>query len=922
MLIDDSAADVLYFSPSLNCRTERKSHDGKNEVAAFASCVVRVRGRVPVPHRGGGGLLAADLPAVIDGTLTLTVAAGVTETYEAALPAATTLVKTGPGTAILKAATTAFAGRVDIREGTLTLADREAAGSNTKIEVTGDAATLHLNFPRPSGASQSQAFFTGHDVTIRGQGVDGKGAFRYTATTEPPNANDDSMLDTLTLSGDAAIAIPSRFGIKDALNLNGYTLARVDGTDAWMWYSPSCQINAGIISNAVGIVRIQWMPAFTAPDETTLCMAGGELSSWWQNRALPCRLVLCGARVETLRGTVESGNRIASACAITADTKISPGSSEYSLEFTGEMALGANLWKLGSGTLYLNGPIEPTVSGKNFTLSDVGRVVCSSNVTRRISSGLLLTGASARLDLEDGLLNVGWVRLGNGGAVRNAFLQSGGEFIVRGDTYVGEGNGSYGAWMMSGGMATFSNVVFVSRRTGSEGLVWQSGGTLRTRGSSSYLHVGSAGRGFVGVFGGATNDTRRSRYDSDRRIVLGGETGGTGTLVVSGAGSTVDTEVLLLGMTNVVAVTNIVAVTDGATLKARRFYRSSGASSASDVYVDGGTVMPTFWTGWNNVDSTKEQFFQRSPDFWTLGPNGMAIDTSELDGGSESDQTGSRDSDWPHALSDATGQGLATVTLPDADEAFAQESYCGPAFVDIEGPAGSHGAAAMAAFDPATKKLTHVVVVSPGCGYDETTRVYVRSAAKTDRYACSYTLTGARAGGRLVKRGAYGVALHGTNTYTGGTVVEAGRLTMKGEKSFPANTPLKVMDGAVFANANRALAVSTLGGAGGTMTSCAGVTVGEALEITVAELFAASGPLVVESEVTFAEGVVVRVTDPENLPAHQEAGARPFLRATGGFAGVVPRLKLVDATGKAWKTTRSGNVLRLAPERGLLMLIR
>ena len=614
-------------------------------------------------------------------------------------------------------------------------------------------------------------------------------------------------------------------------------------------------------------------------------------------------------------------NSLTGACEITKDTWVGSGGNARSLELAGPLTLGAKLRWGGSGELYLNGPIDMTnpVSGRDVYHGG-GRIVCSSNVTRRVG-GLVLTGASARLDLSDGVLNAGWVRLGNAGAVRNAFLQSGGEFVVRGDTYVGEGNGSYGAWMMSGGMATFSNVVFVSRRTGSEGLVWQSGGTLRTRGDFGYLHVGSAGRGFVGVFGGATNDTRRSRYASGTRIVLGGETGGTGTLVVSGAGSTVDTEVLLLGTTNVVAVTNIVAVTDGATLKARRFYRDSGASSASDVYVDGGTVMPTFWTGWNNSDSTSEKFLQRSPDFWTLGPNGMAIDTSELDG-SEDDQTGRHDSDWPHALSDATGQGLATVTLPDADEAFAQESYCGPAFVDIEGPAGSHGAAAMAAFDPATKKLTHVVVVSPGCGYDETPRVYVRSAAKTDRYACSYTLTGARAGGRLVKRGAYGVALHGTNTYTGGTVVEAGRLTMKGEKSFPANTPLKVMDGAVFSNANRALAVSTLGGAGGTVTSCAGVTVGEALEITVAELFAASGPLAVESEVAFAEGVVVRVTDPENLPAHQEAGARPFLRASGGFAGVVPRLKLVDATGKAWKTTRSGNVLRLAPERGLLMLIR
>ena len=174
--------------------------------------------------------------------------------------------------------------------------------------------------------------------------------------------------------------------------------------------------------------------------------------------------------------------------------------------------------------------------------------------------------------------------------------------------------------------------------------------------------------------------------------------------------------------------------------------------------------------------------------------------------------------------------------------------------------------AAVAAFDPAAKKLTHIVVVSPGCDYDETTRVYVRSPEATGRYACTYTLTGARAGGRLVKRGLYGLNLHGTNTYTGGTVVECGQLYMKGEKSFPANTPLKVMDGATFDNNKRGLAVSVLGGAGGTVVNCPSVTVGKALEITAAELFAASGPLAVQGAVAFAPGVAVRVTDPENLP--------------------------------------------------------
>ena len=300
----------------------------------------------------------------------------------------------------------------------------------------------------------------------------------------------------------------------------------------------------------------------------------------------------------------------------------------------------------------------------------------------------------------------------------------------------------------------------------------------------------------------------------------------------------------------------------------------------------------------------------------------MAIDTSEVDGGKEGDVTGRLPPDWPHALSDATGRGIAAIDLPTDDKDFAAAKYRGPVFVDIEGPEGSFGAAAVAAFDPAAKKLTHIVVVSPGCDYDETTRVYVRSPEATGRYACTYTLTGARAGGRLVKRGLYGLNLHGTNTYTGGTVVECGQLYMKGEKSFPANTPLKVMDGATFDNNKRGLAVSVLGGAGGTVVNCPSVTVGEALEITAAELFAASGPLTVQGAVAFAPGVAVRVTDPENLPPHRHGASVPFLTATGGFTGKVPALDLADETGTRWTVYASGKDLRIGPVNGTFFLLR
>ncbi len=866
----------------------------------------------------GGALRAADFPAAVDGVLTLDLAAGVTNTYTVALPAATALVKTGPGCAILGVASSAFTGNVDIREGTLTLADRDAAGSNTKIAVTGDAATLHLNFPRPAGSGQSSAFFTGHDVTIRGRGVDGLGAFRYTATS---SGNDDSMLDSLTLSGDAAIAIPTRFGIQKALNLNGHTLTRVAGSAQWMWYNTGCTVDAGVISNVTGRITLQNGPTFTAPTETTFYMVDGDLYFWSSTPALACNLVLCGAPLQTGSSSGAGRNVLAGPCTIERPTAFSNGNAAHWIELTGPVTVTTTndtaITQNGPGTLYLNG----SVSGKKKKLYvKGGQLVCSSNVTRTVD-GLVLNGTDARLDLGDGDLDATWVRLGNG-VTRNALVQSGGTFLARGDTYVGESPGSYGAWMMSGGTATFSNEINVAKWADSESLVWQTGGTLVKRGWGA-INVGRGGRGFLGVFNGATNDTRTAWYGGTTRLAIGDMTNGVGTLAVSGTGSVVTTEALVMGRRDLVS-TNVVAVTDGGTLKARRFYREEGVADAArnDVYVDGGTVMPTFWTGWNHVNAASANFFARSPDHWTIGPRGMVVDTSEVDGNTEGDATGRINPDWPHALSDATGRGIASIDLPTDNEDFAAAAYRGPVFVDIEGPAGSHGAAAVAEFDPETKTLARIVVVAPGCDYDETTRVYVRSPAATGRYACTYTLTDARAGGRLVKRGPYGLNLHGTNTYTGGTVVERGQLCMKGERAFPSNTPLTVKDGATFDNDGHALAVSVLGGAGGTVTGCAGVTVGEALEITAAELFAASGPLTVQASVAFADGVAVRVTDPENLPAHRHEANLPFLSADDGFAGRIPTLDLADETGTRWTVYASGNALRIGPVNGTLLILR
>ncbi len=870
-----------------------------------------------------GSVSAISFPEVVDGTITLDVAAGVTNTYNAVLPNVASVVKTGAGCAVLAAASSSFTGQVDVRDGTLRLTHIDAVGSSRadgttgKLAVTGDAATLHLNFPAPSGAHQGTTFFAGHDITIRGKGVDGKGTLRWT----DPNKTDsmyDSMIDTLTLSGDAYLSVTHRYGFAKALNLNGHVLTRIDGGSQWMWYNEACVIGAGVVSNVTGTITFQNTQKFADPANTTLYMAGGTLHLW-SAFPIPCRVVMCGGKVSagSWWKTTPRRNVFTGPFEVVKNTAIDVGATNRVVELLGPTTVSANLTVTGSGTLYLDGPFE--MSAGDFYGNWESRVVCSSNVVRALRGLVLAGGRTTRFNVYGGVVTNTMLRVANGGGWRSVLVQTNGALVNAGNSYVGESTGSYGAYLMSGGESIMNYELNICAATNSEGVVWQTGGRMRL--DHEFIRIGCSGRGFLGVFNGATNDTWVSKYGGQTRLHLGNQATGRGTLVVSGTGSVVQTESVVMGSAGVVS-TNLIVVTDGGTLKARRFYRAENtdAESVNEVYVDGGIIMPTFHAGWGHVSPGDARFFRRSPDHWTIGPRGMAVDTSDLLG--ENAEHVAETVDFPYALTDTAGRGIASIELP-TDAAFTAEVYCGPAFVDIEGQDGSYGAAAMAAFDPDTCKLTHVVVMSPGCRYDETTRVYVRAAKATGRYECAYTLTDVRSGGVLIKRGSGTFKAYGTNDYTGGTVVEGGTLQMINATSFPSNTPLTVKTGGTFNNNGRALVVSTLGGVGGTVTSCGrDVTVNAGLEISAAELYAAPGPLTVRSAVAFADGATVRVTDPENLPPHRHGASVAFLTATGGFTGTIPRLNLVDETGTSWTVFRRGDELRLTPVNGTLLILR
>ena len=852
------------------------------------SCVAALAAALP------GLVFAADFPDAVNGVLTLDVSESVT--YDKPLPSGISqLVKTGSGEAVLTAATAAFDGSVDIQAGTLTLKDAAAVGSNTKVEVTGDAATLHLNFANPG--DWDTVFFAGHDVTICGKGADGKGAFRY---TDSGSGNNDNMLDALTLSDDASIAVPSRFGISTALNLNGYTLTRVDGGASWMLRSgTTLKIDAGTICNQTGVIAWQSDPAFTDPANTVLRMEGGTLEAHGAEK-LNCKVEFAGG---AFQGKWRGENSLAQSVSVQTETAIGQDNATCVTRIAGAADATAAVVLTGKGFHYFDGAFTSTDSvwfqggmtfiGADFTVGNMLRL-CGAGKVAEPCAVYQTAGAFRSTDPN------GW--------------------IVR----IGQAEKSYAAYTVSGGTADFAGQLNIASGSGSTALVLADGGAIRAT-NGVVTATGDAGgvasRSLIRVSGGGQfRTTGDNAYDRSKTTQLANGDGATGVLAVTGEGSVYETSRLVLGPASGAATTRV-AVTDGGILKVGRLYGgNAGAASASSVYFDGGVLKPTFCygTSWGNFDAGTGALAKH----WEIGSRGMTIDLSEVRGETAEDKfTESTVLEIRNEFSDMSGCGIASVTLPTDNAAYAKEAYCGPAFVEIEGPDGSFGAVAVAECAPATRKLTGVSILSPGSGYGETTKVYVRSADGQSRYECAYTLTEAdRAGGKLVKRGALTLGLSGVNTYTGGTTVEEGTLKIRGDKSFPENTPLTVRPGATLDAAGKALTVSTLAGHGGTI-NCETLTVTKELELTVADLFAAdASALSVNAALSFGENVAVKIVDPENLAAHVRDRSRIVLRATGGLTGTVPTLS--GEVGEKWFLVKSGKSLKFGPRRGVCLIIR
>lgn len=823
--------------------------------ATVASCTLLA----PLPALAGS--------AVADGTdFVVTAAAGETYTVDTAIGNYARLVKRGAGEAVLTAVSAGFTGTAVVEEGTLSITRLRALGDTAPV-VVASGATFYLKTPHGSS-------FAAHALTIAGDGVDGKGAFRYLPSDG--GATDDNLLGVLNLAADATIECDYRWGA-GTINLGGYRLRRIRNNTTPSLGSSQWMLN-GTTVNGPGTVeayggRIVFMGDVKSSADVTYVATNAatvaNLYAFQTTRDIPSALVFFPGQRFEATGSSADHNRFSGPIRLADHAGSAAGgyvtfavSSPNALRLDGPITADAKMSfnTSGDGSLFLGGDVSVA---RDVYPNSGTFVAMTSTASRVYASGFYSSGGSLVL-VGDGRTFFNKISVGSG-SNKGAFRQTGGVIGANAGVVVGESASGVSHWTMSGGEAHASNDVQVAKSAGSFGSFVQTGGLFKLDGGN--LFAGNAGTAVFHVAGG-TNDTRVTLSGQGSRFRIG-EGGGTSDVTVSGEGTLLATETLRFGGGGVVS-TNVFAVKDGATVKAARFFKHREAAPASLVVVsaDGGTLMPTFgydWTGWSQTDP---DYFKGNPDHFVIWSKGLVIDTSESSGNNPTNH-------MPFSFESPSGKGVASVALP-TEEAFTNAVYIGPARIVFEDETG-WGASAYAEYDYDAKKLAQVVLTSRGCDFGDNAKAYVESPDRNARYECALVLSdNAGLGGELIKRGTHDLHLYAANTTTGGIAVEEGTLCAETAGVVPSGTPVRVEHGATLQLPDDTpITVSTFAGSG-TLKAAAGggiaVTVTNAVLAKCSDLFAGRFEAFPD-RLTFAPGATFTITDPENLAAYSHSPA-------------------------------------------------
>ncbi|MGN0834138.1 MAG: hypothetical protein ACI4RD_10905 [Kiritimatiellia bacterium] len=260
-------------------------------------------------------------------------------------------------------------------------------------------------------------------------------------------------------------------------------------------------------------------------------------------------------------------------------------------------------------------------------------------------------------------------------------------------------------------------------------------------------------------------------------------------------------------------------------------------------------------------------------------------------------------------LAPGAGNGVTAVACPETTD------YVGAPFVEIVGD--GQGATAVALFDVEQNSVTNVVVTSPGWGYTEATAVFTGGGCKGSVVtACTL---GDVSGGGLVKRGVGILELRSVCTYAGPTTVEAGILRQTVEGAIPAGTKLVLQQGATLDLNNLAATFSGVGGTGGAVKN------GDLVLTGVLEL---SARKFIDRETTAIDGVLdltgvaqLKMTDTAVLTEEASTLRSSYLLKATSIRYPAQPFEIVGVPNQ-WKIACTSTGIRLAPNRGLGLLVR
>ena len=896
-------------------------------------------------------LFAQGFPDPVDGVVTLP--AG---TYDGTIPANTTklVVDVGASEKVeIGGDNSDFTGLTEIMSGTLLVKSRYAlGGANATVSVS-DGGRLELSFAQPDSVIESTQIWMPHTI-IKGSGISENGAFKASFIGEK---NCDNGVRSLELSGDATVDLSvdsagdkkgKRWGV-NSLTLNGHTITRINSAVDLVMKNNT--ITPGHFVNNAGVLLFQ-LSKFSGCtiENTSFTINDGSFKAWENSSAvtkIPGVISLKGGKLdfETSTGASYfaapvkffSGSGITSTSATYAKKvahfqrglENNSESSNFSVKSYGtnyisELSSAANCkgFDFSAGVSFVTGAVSVAAGGVNAT---GGSVTFDRDVVRSIGGGVKIASGGVWSQFA-GKTDTSMLRIDNGNTGYGTFRLSGGSFSTRTDSpYCGETQNGLGVFVQEGGEFVCSNTFTLAKRTGGFGMIVQKGGSfgLWTNSEWGKIAVGVSGDGRYYHLGGTNIITCTTKENNNPRTHLGG-TNGLCQLVISGKETVFETQRLVAGNANVPS-TNVVAVMNGGTLKAARIVgkvENAAQGTVSALMLDGGVICPLNASGFSGL-STGSTFFNRNFTHAVVGEGGVAIDTSEClnDSGVPSACL------FPHIFSAPSGCGIATITIPDSVKSL---KYKGPVPIVIEG--NGYGAAAFADFDYAGMCISTAVVLSAGCDYDESTKVYVLEAKATSapvRHECEFTLTsGSRTAGPLTKRGAQTLKLYGVQAWGEETIIESGELMAVDKGSVPDGLKLTVLDGATLNLNTNDLAVAALAGAGtatatndkrGNITIASGGTI----EVDAADMVAGNYLKLAKGMLTVVGSATIKVLDPDSLLSRSGkftvlSAAKGITLAEGASIALDPDS---DLDGE-WRILNRAGQLSLHPAKGFVLSFR